>query len=414
MKKKAIMAAWEGKTTPHIIIEVNQRCNISCEACYKNLKTYSKSFEQIKKEIDFAFSQRNLSSVTLAGGEPSLHPEINKIIAYCVQKGAVVNMLSNGVNLTDDTLAAYKTAGLSVIHVHVDSHQNRPDALRNSSEKELHAIREEITGRIKKHGMVPCISLTLYQSTLPELPDIVDFICTSDCVMGALVTLYADSHGLSEKFSKIKPDLAGIVETSKSLPHEQVTNEEVAKLLFDKFQLSYDFYVASNKSESRARWITYTVMSVSFPNGKYLTLQPSNGFLKFMNADEKLYHAIHKKYRFMADTVELKKFHYYLFIIFSGLMSFSVKYIAQAMKFFLASRKKGAAFTFSNIYFQQLAAITEDGTIEMCKSCPDATVRNGMIMPVCMADILSPISENENNFVNDAVLQLGLTFNDGN
>jgi MoaA/NifB/PqqE/SkfB family radical SAM enzyme len=38
-----------------------------------------------------------------------------------------VMMLSNGVNLTDERLAAYRAAGLSEILLHIDCWQKRPD-----------------------------------------------------------------------------------------------------------------------------------------------------------------------------------------------------------------------------------------------------------------------------------------------
>jgi len=43
--------------------------------------------------------------------------------------------------------------------------------------------------------------------------------------------------------------------------------------------------------------------------------------------------------------------------------------------------------------FQQPPSLHGDGGIEQCDNCPDATVRNGQIIPLCLADILSPLEK---------------------
>ena len=45
---------FKGKDIPHIVIEVNQACNMSCKACYKIRQAYTKSTRLIKDEIDLA------------------------------------------------------------------------------------------------------------------------------------------------------------------------------------------------------------------------------------------------------------------------------------------------------------------------------------------------------------------------
>jgi len=45
------------------------------------------------------------------------------------------------------------------------------------------------------------------------------------------------------------------------------------------------------------------------------------------------------------------------------------------------TRLAGTALT-----FQQPAAVSPDGRLVYCRECPDATVRNGVLVPVCLAD----------------------------
>lgn len=68
------------RDVPHIAIEPTMKCNIACRRCYNLCHDYEKSIEAIKDEIDLARSKRNLDTVSLLGGEPTLHPDITEFI----------------------------------------------------------------------------------------------------------------------------------------------------------------------------------------------------------------------------------------------------------------------------------------------------------------------------------------------
>ena len=54
---------------------------------------YSKPMALIKAEIDQISQARQLESMTLLGGEPTLHPELPEIIRYISQKGILPALL---------------------------------------------------------------------------------------------------------------------------------------------------------------------------------------------------------------------------------------------------------------------------------------------------------------------------------
>jgi hypothetical protein len=39
----------------------------------------------------------------------------------------------------------------------------------------------------------------------------------------------------------------------------------------------------------------------------------------------------------------------------------------------------------------------------MCHNCPDATIRNGMLIPVCIADHISPLDAISHSIVGESV-----------
>jgi hypothetical protein len=57
-----------------------------------------------------------------------------------------------------------------------------------------------------------------------------------------------------------------------------------------------------------------------------------------------------------------------------------------------SSFRKGATFTGKTIFIQRAPNLTQNGELEYCNDCPDATARNGRLIPVCIADFVSPVN----------------------
>ena len=102
---------------PHITIETNQTCNLHCKTCYNIYQDTIKSLDEIKSEIDLALTKRNLETITLIGGEPTLHPDLPEIIRYIRSKRLICQLLTNGIVFRKEPslINEYKQAGLDRI-----------------------------------------------------------------------------------------------------------------------------------------------------------------------------------------------------------------------------------------------------------------------------------------------------------
>ena len=83
------------KETPHLTIEPNRTCNMECRSCYTLNKHYVKPLDKVKKEIDLAVAKRKLETISLLGGEPTLHPHLSEIIRYIKLKGSLPYCVGN-------------------------------------------------------------------------------------------------------------------------------------------------------------------------------------------------------------------------------------------------------------------------------------------------------------------------------
>jgi MoaA/NifB/PqqE/SkfB family radical SAM enzyme len=86
-------------------ILLTMRCNRSCCYCFakEKIRSYAKANETLDISVaDYETAlgfllKGGANVVQLAGGEPTLHPEFEKMLVYALEKGLYVNLLSNGL-----------------------------------------------------------------------------------------------------------------------------------------------------------------------------------------------------------------------------------------------------------------------------------------------------------------------------
>ena len=69
--------------------------------------------------------------ITLSGGEPTLHPHLDAIIARIRERGAIATVITNGLLLTPDRIRALNRAGLDYLQISIDN--LRPDDISKKS-----------------------------------------------------------------------------------------------------------------------------------------------------------------------------------------------------------------------------------------------------------------------------------------
>ena len=90
-------------------LELTYRCNHKCLFCscpWESDENYSKeelSYAEWTNVID-TLMRNGVSTFTLTGGEPLMRDDIKNIIDYILNKGASLNIISNGRKITDEFL----------------------------------------------------------------------------------------------------------------------------------------------------------------------------------------------------------------------------------------------------------------------------------------------------------------------
>jgi MoaA/NifB/PqqE/SkfB family radical SAM enzyme len=112
-----------------------RRCNLSCTYC-NEYDDFSNGvpLEVMKQRID-DLARLGTTIVTISGGEPLLHPELDEIIAHMRTYPIIVGMITNGYLLTADRIQRLNRAGLDHLQISIDNVM--PDDVSKKSLKVL-------------------------------------------------------------------------------------------------------------------------------------------------------------------------------------------------------------------------------------------------------------------------------------
>jgi len=112
-----------------------RRCNLSC--------TYCNEYDDSSKPVPAAVMLRRIDRlvelgttvITISGGEPLLHPELDQIIRQIRRGGSVATLITNGYLLTPERIKLLNRAGLDHLQISIDN--VKPDDVSKKSLKVL-------------------------------------------------------------------------------------------------------------------------------------------------------------------------------------------------------------------------------------------------------------------------------------
>src|ERR1700760_1759821 len=110
-------------------------CNLSCAYCNEYDKVSKPvPVDEMLRRIDH-LARLGTSIITISGGEPLLHPELDQVIARIRHHGRVAGMITNGYLLVPERIQRLNKAGLDHLQISIDNVQ--PDEISKKSLKVL-------------------------------------------------------------------------------------------------------------------------------------------------------------------------------------------------------------------------------------------------------------------------------------
>src|SRR6202522_4612724 len=139
-------------STKHVVMAqiVPMRfCNLSCAYCNEYDKVSKPvPLPEMLRRIDHLASL-GTSIITISGGEPLTHPELDGIIARIRQHGGVAGMITNGYLLMPERIERLNRAGLDHMQISIDNIE--PDEISKKSLKVLDKKLEFLSQHAEFH-----------------------------------------------------------------------------------------------------------------------------------------------------------------------------------------------------------------------------------------------------------------------
>ena len=117
-----------------------RRCNLTCGYC-NEYDDVSKPvpLEEMKRRLDY-LADMGTSIVTISGGEPLMHPELEEVIKHIRKRGMIAGMITNGFLASVERIKKLNEAGLEHLQISIDN--VTPDEVSMKSLKTLNSRLE--------------------------------------------------------------------------------------------------------------------------------------------------------------------------------------------------------------------------------------------------------------------------------
>lgn len=140
-----------------------RRCNLACSYC-NEFDGISKPvpIEMMLRRID-RLAELGTTVITISGGEPLLHPELDEIIRRIRRHGAIATLITNGYLLSPDRVQRLNRAGLDHLQISIDNVQ--PD---DSSMKSLKVLDRKLRWLAEHAAFQVNINSVIGTSERPE------------------------------------------------------------------------------------------------------------------------------------------------------------------------------------------------------------------------------------------------------
>ena len=380
-KRDLYRLPWSMNDNPIAWLEITDVCNIHCEGCYRQRLTGHKTLEQIKEEVLFLKRWRNPDNVSIAGGEPLVHPQIVEVVEFIAKNGLKPVVLTNARSFTPEILRELKRAGCAGFTIHIDSHQSRPD-WRGKNEGDLNELRQQCADMAHAvGGMYVIFNSTVYPSTFREVPDVVRWGRGNvDRVHGLVFITYRTAttvNAVARTSGDQEVDLSRLSYTQESFDEDFVTGPDVYQIIKDNFP-DYEAaaYLGGTILHSSYKWLVGAQIA----------------------SKSTVYGAVGKKameigqigHHFFRGT--------YLAYLSSARIGAKVfltapfdTHVRRAWRNRLRSVARRPGRLLEPIYLQSIGIIQApdllpDGRVDMCDSCPDVTFYDGKLINSCRMD----------------------------
>lgn len=366
-------------------LEPTKRCNLACEGCYsRNDPESDKPLDQVRKDLDLLVGKRRVDSISIAGGDPLMHPQIVEIVRIIRERYGLKPIVNtNGLALTPELLRKLKQAGAHGFTFHIDTTQHRPN-WRTETEVELNPLREQFARRVAREGgLSVAFNATITRSTQHEVPSLMEWARKHiDIVHSMVFILFRTSRAIDfDYYAHGNPvDVGELVYPGQDKNPEPLTAQDlVATIRGSEPDFEPAAYLGGTKDPSSFKWLLA---------GRIGTKDAVYGYVgkRSMELFQSAHHLVTGRYLGYSKPSLLawgRSMLLGLSPIDPGVRRAAGRYLRGLLRTPQALRHP---LHFQSILIIQPIDTLPDGAQNMCDGCPDMTVHDGELVWSCRLD----------------------------
>jgi len=164
-----------------LIAELTHRCPLHCVYCSNPLQLAGTESELSTEQWTSVFRQSGKLGMLHAhftGGEPLARQDLTELIAAARAAGLYTNLITSGIGLGEQRLAALVAAGLD--HIQISFQDSREDSANWIAGTKAHAHKIELSHMIRRHvdgkRLAFTVNLVVHRQNLDHLEEMIAFI----------------------------------------------------------------------------------------------------------------------------------------------------------------------------------------------------------------------------------------------
>ena len=363
---RPLVLPWRGPDMPHAILDINRGCNIRCRACYNGRPAVMRSLEAVERDLDAMQVSRRLHTVTIGGGEPTLHPQLTDIVAAIRRRGLRVALMTNGLLLDEARLANLRDAGLDLVLLHIDAGQTRPDLPSNSA-LAVQQLRLAKARMVAGQQLAAGLIVTAYRTDPEDVLAAVRLVLSCPDLRFLVMTGHVDFESFGDVHGTLEAGFRGRPGAAES----QMKAEHFRELIRRHFRAIPFARLLSQGPLSYDAWLSYRAVA-----SRDAAVFLSSSLLERV-ALRALRIGLGRHVFFHVETPRAAR----LQVVWNALLGGSVRSLRLLGRGPLAMKY---------IVCQQGPTPDADGRLSVCRDCPDAVWRDDRWWPVCLADRTAP------------------------
>lgn len=225
------------------IIEVTERCNLTCPMCYAYSSPSERdySLEEIETRLDQLIAVEGKGiSLQISGGEPSVRKDLDLIAAMVKRKGfGQLEMVSNGIRLAREPEFAQKLVDWGFTSVYLQFDSTRPEDIIKLRAEDLWDVRVKAIAALERAHLPSTLAVSLYDGlNTDQIQQVIHFAWQHPDTVCAIAFQAATPFG---RFQVDNTDGEEGEQKEQQAPHK-LRMPEILKLIEQQAGVSQDLF----------------------------------------------------------------------------------------------------------------------------------------------------------------------------